>query len=145
MKILAYLTKIGHPALSHNMLSLVTALSNKGHNIRICDVNNADEARGVLCSLLEDPNCFDMSVGFNSLGLEWKIAGYTDMVYLYDAVNFPHVSIMLDEPFNHCVSGYDLPCRNHIVTYLDRSDLKALDIIYPDKKWKNYLCHWAER
>ena len=136
MKILAYLTKLGHPALWDNMSSLVASLSNMGHVVRICDINNMDEARGILYSLLDDPNCFDMSVGFNSLGLEWKIAGYTDMVHLYDALNFPHVSIMLDEPFNHCVSGYDLPCRNHIVTYLDRSDLTALDILYPDKKMK---------
>ncbi len=136
MKILAYLTKKGHPALSDNMLSLATALSNMGHAVKLCDVNSNDETCGVFSSLLEDPNCFDMSVGFNSLGLEWKIAGNTDMVHLYDALVFPHVSIMLDEPFNHYVSGYDLPCRNHIVTYLDRSDLKALDILYPDKKMK---------
>ncbi len=136
MKILAYLTKNGHPALWDNMSSLVNSLSNMGHNVRICDINNIDEAREILYSLLDNPNCFDMSVGFNSLGLEWKIVGYTDIIYPYDSVNFPHVSIMLDEPFNHCVSGYDLPCRNHVVTYLDRSDLKALDILYPDKKMK---------
>ena len=77
-----------------------------------------------------------MSIGFNGLGLEWNFVEYTDMVYLYEALTFPHVSVMLDEPFNHCVSGYDLPCKNHIVTYLDRSDLQALDILYPDKKMR---------
>ena len=43
---------------------------------------------------------------------------------------------MLDEPFNHCVAGYDIPCNNHIVTYLNRPDLHALDFMYPNKHMK---------
>ena len=136
MRLLAYYSKIGHPAVEDNMMSLVKALSKMGNSVRLCDINNREELLGVLHSLLNDLDCFDMSFGFNNLGLEWDIAGYTDTVYLYEALKFPHVSIMLDEPFNHNVSGYDLPCRNHIVTYLDRSDLKVLDLMYPDKKMK---------
>lgn len=136
MRILAYYSKIGHPAVEDNMMSLVKGLSSMGHSIRLCDVNCREELLGVLHSILRDPDCFDMSVGFNHLGLEWDIDGYPDVVYLYEALNFPHVSVMLDEPFNRNVSGYDVPCRNHIVTYLDRSDLQVLELMYPDKKMK---------
>ena len=140
MRILAYVTHMGHPAVWENMLSLVKALSYMGHEVRLCDVNDNNEMKGVLYQFLVDPGVFDMSIGFNDMGLEWQLEGVADPVYLYEELDFPHVSIMLDEPFNQCVSGYDLPCKNHIVTYLDRSDLKALEFMYPDKKmWKLFL------
>ena len=107
-----------------------------GHEVKTCDVNNNDEMGNVLYQFLAEPEFFDMSIGFNNTGLEWRIAGVDGPVYFYEELKFPHVSIMLDEPFNQCASGYDLPCKNHIVTYLDRSDLKALELMCPDKSMK---------
>ncbi len=136
MNILAYVTSQGHPALKDNMMSLVKAMSDMGHEVNVCNVNDNSQLDQTLYSFLKTPDYYDMSMGFNQLGLEWKLSGYKDTVYLYEELNFPHVSIMLDEPFNHYVDGYGVPCRKHIVTYLDRSDLKVLDFLYPDKKMK---------
>ena len=136
MRILAYMSHMGHAAVWDNMYSLVKALSYMGHEVRISDINNVNEQKGVLYQLLADPESFDMSIGFNDMGLEWRIEGIADPVHIYEELKFPHVSVMLDEPFNQCASGYDLPCKNHIVTYLDRSDLKALELMCPDKSMK---------
>ncbi len=135
MKILAYMTHVGHTALWDNMFSLVTALSME-HEVRICDINDVNQMRGILLQFLKNPDCFDLSIGFNDMGLQWDVGLKDGCLNVYEELNFPHISIMLDEPFNTLVSGYDAPCKNHIVTYLNRPDLEVLDFMYPDKKMK---------
>lgn len=135
MKILVYITSKVHPAMWDNMLSLVDALSRE-NDVKVCDLHDNEVLSEVLSIFLESPDYFDMSIGFNSLGMEWNIEGVASKVHVYEELNFPHVSIMLDEPFNYCAAGYDTPCNNHIVTYLNRPDLQALDFMYPDKHMK---------
>lgn len=136
MRILAYQLKFGHPAPYDNMNNLINALSNLGHMVVPCDLSEDKQVGDILSVLLDNPRNFDMSIGFNNVGLVWSFAGNEEPVCLYEKIDIPHVSVMLDEPFNKCVLGYDCPCKNHIVTYLDRSDLKALDFMYPDKRMK---------
>ena len=83
MKILAYMTHLGHPALWDNMFSLVMAMSME-HEVRICDINNDDEMRGVLYQILANPNHFDMSVGFNDMGMQWNLGEDSSKVNLYE-------------------------------------------------------------
>ena len=135
MKILAYITSKVHPAMWDNMLSLVDALSIE-NEVKICNLHDNEGLSEVLSIFLETPDYFDMSIGFNSLGMEWNIEGVASKVHVYEELSFPHVSVMLDEPFNRCVAGYDIPCNNHIVTYLNRPDLHALDFMYPNKSMK---------
>ena len=116
MRILAYMTKRAHQAMWDNMLSIVHALEEMGHMVVPCDVSDM-EACELTLELLTQSNIFDMSIAFNSLGLEWRQKDNSS-VYLYENLEMPHVSIMLDEPFNRFVSGYDYPCKNHIVTYI---------------------------
>ncbi len=135
MRILAYLTKKAHMAMWDNMLSIVKALRDMGHSVASCDVNDSS-SREALVEFLEHPDHFDMSIGFNSMGLEWYVNEDSAPMFPYENVDVPHVSIVLDEPFNKFASGYDLPCKNHLVTYLDRSDHRILDILYPGKNMK---------
>ena len=84
MRILAYVTHMGHPAVWENMLSLVKALSYMGHEVRLCDVNDNNEMKGVLYQFLVDPGVFDMSIGFNDMGLEWQLEGVGELLKHYN-------------------------------------------------------------
>lgn len=121
MNILVWLgNKDMHPAIYPNMKSLAEGFADMGHNVITCNTAEPDEIKAAL-SLLRENQIIDLSIGVNAMGMHIK---YSDdqIVDVYADLDVPHISILLDEPFNPYCNGYADAARYHIVTYLDRTD-----------------------
>ncbi|MBQ2010630.1 MAG: glycosyltransferase family 1 protein, partial [Selenomonadaceae bacterium] len=87
--------------------------------------------------------CFDLMrarqvafcAGLNNFGMIWQV-GEREVIHTYDEYDVPHVSIMLDTPYNKTVSGFDEHCPKHIVTLLDKTAEEYVRLAYPDKAGK---------
>lgn len=118
-----------------NMNSLVNGFRQLGREVAVCDTTDIAQVNAAL-ELLQHPEWLWFSFGFNNFGMIAKKRdkdGNICTFFPYEKSNVPHVSIMLDVPYNFCVRGYDLPCAKHIVTMLDKNVGAYLDIAYPEK------------
>ena len=62
-----------------------------------------------LCSALDfiDRGEVKFCLGLYDMGMEWDIAE-EGRFFIYDKYDIPHVSVLLDLPYNKCISGYDI-------------------------------------
>ncbi len=124
-KILCYNIKSYGSVIWENMNSLIQGIRNCGIDVIVCDMDDPEEVKAA-GELLLHPELIWFSIGFNGIGL--RIGNRQD------EIKIPHVSFMLDVPYNRYVKGYDYPCCNHLVTYLDKSVGKIINLAYSDKK-----------
>lgn len=92
MNILAYRQNNGHPALSHNMTSLINAFSQLGHTVYICEVPDSTSIQATSQLLLN--NIMDFTISFNQLLLDMPFYNGKKDIRIYDYIDSPHVSIM---------------------------------------------------
>lgn len=132
-EIICYHTNRSHVALRPNMISLADGFRALGCAVTECDLDNRADTDACYTRLLSDGNAIAFTVGNNDLGMvlhDENGAPY----YPYDAIDTPHVSVMLDVPYNPCVTGFDTPCRHHIATLLDRHVAPILPLAWPKKR-----------
>lgn len=131
-KIICYCAGAKHPAIAPNMRSLAEGFRALGHEAVLCDCTDGAQVAACLKQLCEQPDSLAFTVGNNDLFLEIHADG--DKWHPYAECDTPHVSVMLDVPYNAASSGWDLPCRRHLVTLLDRNVASYLPLACPDKE-----------
>ena len=122
--ILCYIRKSYGTVIWENMKSFIQGFRECGVDVIVCDMDDYKSVEAV-DELLQHPELIWFSVGFNGIGLTASPR--------QSEIDIPHVSVMLDVPYNRYVGGYDFPCRKHLVTYLDKRAGEILDIAYPSK------------
>ena len=128
MNILVYNAYHDHPAVQHNLNSLINALSNLGHRVYTCDFDDVNSISSCVNLLLQS-NVIDFSLAYNFMPID-KLTVNTatqEDVRLHEQIDIPHVSIMLDQPFNPCSGYLKTAFPKQIITYLDRSDELYID------------------
>lgn len=127
MKILVYVTSSGHPSMAHITNDIVQGFSQLGVEVVIGDLNDASTMLGARHCLLNGDIAF--SVGANNAG---KYMVDTDGRCVYEYIDTPFVSIMLDAPYNVATDNIGFPCRKHYVCVLDKTHIDALKYCYPN-------------
>ncbi|WP_405751201.1 hypothetical protein, partial [Anaerovibrio slackiae] len=102
-----------HPSLLPISMGLADGFRELGKNVAFCDCTDTECVNA----------CFDLMrarqvafcAGLNNFGMIWQV-GEREVIHTYDEYDVPHVSIMLDTPYNKTVSGFDEHCPKHIVT-----------------------------
>ncbi|MCR5175310.1 MAG: glycosyltransferase [Anaerovibrio sp.] len=125
-KILIYTTELGHPSMKRITNDIVQGFAQLGLELVLADINDASVMLGARHLLLNDQISF--SVGVNNTG---KYMVDNDGHCLYEYLDVPFVSIMLDAPYNVATDDIGFPCRNHYVCVLDKTHQEALKICYP--------------
>lgn len=131
-KIMLYNTKQNHPAIWPNMMSLAEGFHKCGRETVLCNLDDLESLQAGY-RLLLDPQQVYFTIGMNNLGM-YLPTPEGELFPVYHELDIPHVSVMLDMPYNHCISGFDVPCKNHIVTLLDPFLNDYLTHVYPDKQ-----------
>ena len=123
-----------HPAVWPNIQSLALGFQNLGYDVLLCDMHNNNSFTYCLDHLLVKDD-ITFSVGFNDCGIHTTIKNISpDSLCIYQSLDTPHVSVLLDVPYNCCVNGPAIPVKNHIVTLLDRDAGEYLHHTLPQKK-----------
>ena len=137
-KVIVFSSRITHPAVWPNTMSLASAISQSGFDVLLCDINENRFATLFYCQkmLREQPDSIAFTLGIADCGLnapdlqrngEWRPVSRPAMV--------PHVSFLFDTPYNFpAISGtlqHDMP--RHIITLMDRDSLRYMDLFHPEK------------
>ncbi len=130
-KVLLYNSNRAHPAMWHNMMSLAEGFQQIGIRTILCDLENRDSTNYAYQMLLETDE-IAFSVGFNDIGMWILDSDGVSKIPVYENFGTPHVSILLDVPYNPYTRGYAVPCQNHLITVLDRRNSDYLRLRYPD-------------
>ena len=119
-----------HPAIGAIMLEVYKALEFMGKDVLYCDCMD-DSSVGVALDCM-DRQEIALGIGCGDGGMSWgKNGGGT--LFTYEMHDIPHVSILMDMPYNNCQSGPELPCNRHICTVLDKAAYEYFRYVYPDK------------
>lgn len=129
-KILIYTTELGHPSMKRITNDIVQGFAQLGLELVLADLNDLDTMLGARHMLLNGQIHF--SVGVNNSG---KYMVDNDGHCIYEYIDTPFVSIMLDAPYNVATGDIGFPCKNHYVCVLDKTHLKALKLCYPHKQF----------
>ena len=119
-----------HPSMRPLSVGIAEGFQKQGKNVAFCDCDDWDSVKA--CFELFGAGRVAFSVGLNSCGMTWNIEGIGN-VKLYEKYDVPHVSILVDLPYNKCVNGMEKPCARHIVTLLDYSAMEYMQYAYPEK------------
>ena len=129
-KIVVFGNNSRHPAIRAIMLEVRQSLEAMGKDVVYCDCMDNDSVNFVL-------DCMDRQeiaacIGYGSGGMSWKKSG-GGTLFTYEVYDVPHVSLLMDMPYNICQSGLEVPCNRHICTILDKSAYDYLRYAYPKK------------
>lgn len=109
---------------------ILQGFSQLGYEVVVADLNDVQSMLGARKLLLNGEIAF--SVGVNNIA---KCMVDTEGHCVYEYVDTPYVSIMLDAPYNVATGDIGFPCKKHFVCVLDKTHLEALKLCYPDKKF----------
>lgn len=122
-----------HPAIWPNIQSLALGFQQLGYEVLLCDISSNRSFVYCLDHLLTKDD-ITFSVGFNGCGLCANIQEIgPEELFIYRNLDTPHVSVLLDVPYNSCASGPKAAVKNHIVTLLDRDAGEYLHHTFPQK------------
>lgn len=119
-----------HTSLRPISLGLADGFRKLGKKVAFCDCDDFDSINA--CFELFAAGKVAFGIGLDGCGMTWDIEGVGE-INLYEKYDVPHVSVMLDLPYNKCATGMEKPCARHIVTLLDYSALDYMKYAYPDK------------
>lgn len=77
------------------------------------------------------------SIGLNNFAVS-EMCNREGM-YIYDDLDVPHVSWLLDAPYNTAIGKIDFPCNRHFVCCLDKTHIELLPKLFPHKKFYGSL------
>lgn len=71
-----------------------------------------------------------------SVGLNNSVANIlkSNKKCIYESLDVPYVSILLDAPYNTSVGNIEFDCKKHFLCLLDKSHLGIVQKLYPQKK-----------
>lgn len=134
-KIVVFGGSKAHPSMVAFTQELAAGFCQLGKQVFYCDRSSGESVNQMLDLMQGGEVAF--SVGLNDFGMEYPLPDGT-VFRLFEMFDIPHASVMLDVPYNVCVSGFESTCRRHLVTLLDRSLASYLKLVYPDYQ-KNVL------
>lgn len=119
-----------HPAIKAIMLAVWQALEDMGKDVLYCDCMDNESVNDVLDLMGRQE--IALGIGCGGVGMSWgKSGGGT--LFTYEMSDVPHVSILMDMPYNKCQSGPELPCSRHICTVIDKAACEYFHYAYPAK------------
>lgn len=129
-KIIVFGNNGSHPAFSALSEELFRAFGLLGKDTIYCDCMDNDSVNFSLDCMEKGETAF--CVGFNGGGMSW---GQSDgsTLFSYEMCDIPHVSILLDMPYNKCLTGPEFPCNKHICALVDKSAYEYFQYAYPNK------------
>jgi hypothetical protein len=135
MDILVYKGKCPYELLPVIAEEMAAAFRQWGHNAVVVDLAQANFERQIEAVLKKYNGC-DFVFAFNAIGIDLKSGQYS----LYDALNVPFVSFMVDHPCHH-LGRLDSKLKHLLVTCTDKSHLDFLAAYYPPEhiKIKTFL------
>ncbi|WP_297965175.1 glycosyltransferase [uncultured Anaerovibrio sp.] len=130
IKILVYVTSMGHPSMKRITNDILQGFSQLGYKVVLADLNDGSSMLGARHLLLNGEIACSVGVNYSA-----RTMVDTDERCVYEYLDTPFVSIMLDAPYNVATGDIGFPCKNHFVCVLDKTHLEALKLCYPDKKF----------
>lgn len=127
--ILVYGASQWHPALRFIGERLAEEFRALRYNVVYCDCSLDGSFESIMQLL--NSGSIDFSVGLEALGIAWNREGH--VIYPYQHMDIPHVSVMLDMPYNKLAKGHSARCKKHIVTAIDRMAVEYMKEICPEK------------
>jgi glycosyltransferase involved in cell wall biosynthesis len=133
--ILVYKGTCPYELLTFIAEEMAGAFRSLGHNAVVIDLAREDSARQIEETLYKYNGC-DFVFAFNAIGIHLKSGRHS----LYDALNTPFVSIMVDHPCHH-IGRLDSQLKHLLLTCTDKSHLDFLAEYYPSEhiKIKSFL------
>lgn len=119
-----------HPAVSVITEELCRAFESLGKDTIYCDCKNNDSVNSTFSCMERGEAAF--CVGVNDGGMSWKLSDGGTLL-TYEMYDIPHVSFLLDMPYNKCLTGPEFPCNKHICVLVDKSSCEYFQYVYPDK------------
>lgn len=132
-KIVVFGNNSRHPAVKAIMLEVRQSLEAMGKDVVYCDCMDNDSVNFVLDCM--DKQEIAACIGYGQGGMSWEKSG-GGTFFTYEVYDVPHVSILMDMPYNICQSGLKVPCNRHICTILDKSAYEYFHYVYPEKATK---------
>lgn len=130
-KVIAFIVSQGnHPALHRNSWEIGNGFENVG-----CDVEYI---------YLNDPSAMQRAYDLMAAGEVWFSIGVNDTGsflqtapghYVLGDMDIPHVSVLLDAPYNAANGNLGFSCRQHYLWVLDKSHIGAIKYRFPEKKF----------
>lgn len=128
-----------HTSLRPISLGLADGFRELGRRVAFCDCDDWDSINA--CFELFAAGQVAFGIGLNGCGMTWNIEGVGE-VNLHEKYDVPHVSVMLDLPYNKCATGMEKPCARHIVTLLVIRRWSICSMLIRTRRPTRFSCHW---
>lgn len=130
-KIICFVVEQGnHPSLAPISQAVAQGFRDIGKDVYAVELHNEEQLQQAYDYMLQGKA--DFCVGLNAF--VDKLAN-VNKEPIFENLDVPYVSIMLDAPYNLATGAIDFPCKKHLLCMLDRSHLALTDRIYPKKKF----------
>lgn len=130
-KVILYIPTAGkHPTMERICNELSKGFSAIGKDVINIDLENNFEIQTAYDMMLSGE--VEFSVGLNA-----SVAGIlkSNQKCIYEDLDIPYVSILLDAPYNTSIGNLGFDCKNHFLCLLDKSHLGIAKKFYPQKKF----------
>lgn len=135
-KIIIFGNNSRHPAVSPMAEELFRSFELLGKDMIYCDCRDSDSVNFSLACMERGEVAF--GIGYNDGGMSWRQRN-GGTLFTYEMYDIPHVSILLDMPYNRSLSGPELPCAKHICAVMDKSAYEYFQYVYPNKADKIFF------
>lgn len=130
-KVILYIPTAGkHPTMERICNELSKGFSAIGKNVIKIDLENNSEIQIAYDMMLSGD--VEFSVGLNA-----SVANIlkSNQKCIYEDLDVPYVSVLLDAPYNTSVGNLGFECRKHFLCLLDKSHLGVAKKLYPHKNF----------
>ncbi|WP_407400646.1 glycosyltransferase [Anaerovibrio sp.] len=130
-KIIAFIVSQGnHPALHRNSWEIGKGFEQLGLDVEFTYLNDPSAMQRAYDLMMAGEVWF--SIGVNDTGSFLQTApGH----YVLGDMDIPHVSVLLDAPYNAANGNLAFPCKKHYLWVLDKSHVGAIKYRFPEKKF----------
>ena len=134
-KVIVFSSRITHPAVWPNTVSLAQAIASLGFSVELCDINanGFKDLYRCLSIIQEYPDSLAFTLGIADCGLKAPDSNYNWQPVPRPAA-IPHVAFLFDTPYNEgAVRGtmqHSMP--RLMLTMMDRDSLRYMDTFYPE-------------
>ena len=105
--------------------SLGNAFHQLGYEVIYIDMGSLNQVEDAINMLIRNEVVCSIAMNANML----EIYGSDKPTYLYNYLETYHVSLLQDAPYNVKIGNINIPARNHVICYLDRSHQQMMDLL----------------
>lgn len=130
-KVILYIPTAGkHPTMERICNELSKGFSAIGKDVINIDLENNSEVQIAYDMMLSGDVEF-------SVGLNTSVANIlkSNQKCIYEYLDVPYVSVLLDAPYNTSTGNLGFECKKHFLCLLDKSYLGIVKKLYPHKKF----------